>query len=161
PPCPSTGPRQSAAEVEHTCSCWIRKSLPRLRPFRRSTSDRPRYARGPGGSIGPYRYFGINSNRIKGWGLDIATMTEVRGGAGVGAGVGVAARVMWAAARAGGEPSVTDVRISRQEGTTRISIGTSESAQFRAHMLGAPYRIVIDLPPVDWRLGNEARVNSP
>ncbi len=65
-----------------------------------------------------------------------------------------------AASRA--EPSATDLRIGRHEGLTRVSIGMSEAAQFRAYVLGAPYRVIVDLPPVDWRLGTEARVgNAP
>lgn len=63
------------------------------------------------------------------------------------------------AARA--EPAVSEVRISRHEGLTRISIGLSQAVQFRAYVLGAPYRVVVDLPPVDWRLGAEARVAAP
>jgi N-acetylmuramoyl-L-alanine amidase len=59
------------------------------------------------------------------------------------------------------EPSVSEVRISRHEGLTRVSIGMSEAVQFRAYVLGAPYRVIVDLPPVDWQLGNEARLNSP
>jgi N-acetylmuramoyl-L-alanine amidase len=66
-----------------------------------------------------------------------------------------------AAGPACAEPSVSEVRISRHEGLTRISIGMSEAVQFRAYVLGAPYRIIVDLPPVDWRLGNEAQLNSP
>lgn len=62
---------------------------------------------------------------------------------------------------AGAEPSVSEVRISRHEGLTRISIGLSEAVQFRAHVLGAPYRVIVDLPPVDWQLGTEARLGGP
>jgi N-acetylmuramoyl-L-alanine amidase len=32
--------------------------------------------------------------------------------------------------------------------------------QFRAYVLGAPYRVIVDLPPVDWQLGSEARLNG-
>lgn len=62
------------------------------------------------------------------------------------------------AARA--EPSVSEVRISRHEGLTRVSIALSEAVQFRAYVLGAPYRVIVDLPPVDWQLGAEARLGS-
>jgi N-acetylmuramoyl-L-alanine amidase len=76
------------------------------------------------------------------------------------AGLGLAALICFAGpARA--EPSVTEVRVSRHEGLTRISIGMSEAVQFRAYVLGAPFRIIVDLPPVDWQLGSEARLNSP
>ena len=63
------------------------------------------------------------------------------------------------AARA--EPSVSEVRISRHEGLTRVSIALSEAVQFRAYVLGAPYRVIVDLPPVEWQLGAEARLRSP
>jgi len=61
---------------------------------------------------------------------------------------------------AAAEPAVTEVRISRHEGLTRISLGLSEAVQFRAYVLGAPYRVVVDLPVVDWQLGKDARVNA-
>ncbi|MFO0987721.1 MAG: N-acetylmuramoyl-L-alanine amidase [Alphaproteobacteria bacterium] len=76
------------------------------------------------------------------------------------AGLGLAA-LLAGAGQAAAEPSVSEVRISRHEGLTRISIGLSEAVQFRAHVLGAPYRVIVDLPPVDWRLGTEARLDSP
>jgi N-acetylmuramoyl-L-alanine amidase len=79
---------------------------------------------------------------------------------GIAAGLGLAALVA-AAPSVRAEPSVTEVRISRHEGLTRISIGLSEAVQFRAYVLGAPYRIIVDLPPVDWQLGAEARLSSP
>lgn len=62
---------------------------------------------------------------------------------------------------AAADPAVSEVRIGRYEGLTRISIGLSEAMPFRAYVLGAPYRIIVDLPPVDWRLGNEARLGNP
>jgi len=61
---------------------------------------------------------------------------------------------------AGAEPAVSEVRISRHEGLTRISIGLSQAVQFRAYVLGGPYRVIVDLPPVDWQLGAGARVGS-
>jgi N-acetylmuramoyl-L-alanine amidase len=79
---------------------------------------------------------------------------------GFAAGIGLAVLIgLGSPARA--EPSVTEVRISRHEGLTRVSIGMSEAVQFRAYVLGAPYRVIVDLPPVDWQLGAEARLNSP
>lgn len=62
---------------------------------------------------------------------------------------------------AGAEPAVSEVRISRIAGLTRISIGLSDAVQFRAYVLGAPYRVIVDLPPVDWQLGRGARVDNP
>lgn len=76
------------------------------------------------------------------------------------AGLGLAALIACASA-ARAEPSVSEVRISRHEGLTRISIGLSEAVQFRAYVLGAPYRVIVDLPPVDWQLGADARLKSP
>jgi N-acetylmuramoyl-L-alanine amidase len=78
---------------------------------------------------------------------------------GIAAGFGLAA-LLALAAPARAEPSVSEVRIGRHEGLTRVSIGMSEAVQFRAYVLGAPYRVIVDLPPVDWQLGNEARLNG-
>lgn len=78
----------------------------------------------------------------------------------IAAGLGLAALAALAAPAAA-EPTVTEVRISRHEGLTRVSLGMSEAVQFRAYVLGAPYRVIVDLPPVDWQLGSEARLNSP
>lgn len=73
----------------------------------------------------------------------------------------LAAALLAAPSAAAAEPAVSEVRISQHEGLTRISIAMSEAVQFRAYVLGAPYRVIVDLPPVDWQLGNEARVNAP
>src|SRR5262245_12207476 len=58
------------------------------------------------------------------------------------------------------EPGVTEVRINRHEALTRVSVGMSQPVQFRAYVLGAPYRVIVDLPAVDWHLGKEARLNG-
>jgi N-acetylmuramoyl-L-alanine amidase len=62
---------------------------------------------------------------------------------------------------ASADPTVHDIRISRHEGLTRISIGLSESVPIRPYVLGAPYRVIVDLPSVEWPLVREAEVKSP
>ncbi len=79
---------------------------------------------------------------------------------GIAAGLALAALLTFPFA-ASAEPAVRELRVGPQEGVTRISIALSEAVQFRAHVLGAPYRVVVDLPPVDWQLGAEARLDSP
>jgi N-acetylmuramoyl-L-alanine amidase len=65
-----------------------------------------------------------------------------------------------AASGAAAESEVSEVRISRHEALTRISIGLSAAVQYRAHVLGAPYRVIVDLPPVKWQLGRDAQVSA-
>src|SRR5690348_4884905 len=92
--------------------------------------------------------------------IEVGRGRRFRRKTGIAAGLFLAALTAFlASARA--EPSVSEVRIGRQEGHTRIAIALSEAVQFRAHVLGAPYRMVVDLPPVDWKLGAEARLDSP
>jgi N-acetylmuramoyl-L-alanine amidase len=81
-------------------------------------------------------------------------------GSAVAASFGLAA-LLALAAPVRAEPIVSEVQISRHEGLTRISIGMAEAVQFRAYVLGTPYRIIVDLPPVDWQFGKDARLNSP
>lgn len=47
---------------------------------------------------------------------------------------------------------VTDVRVGSQGKNTRFVLDLSTSLPFRAFVLGDPYRVVIDLPEVGWRL---------
>ena len=49
-------------------------------------------------------------------------------------------------------PTVTAVRIGEHPSKTRFVIELSERVTFQAFTLAAPYRVVVDLPEVDWRL---------
>ena len=54
------------------------------------------------------------------------------------------------------KPTVTAVRIGEYPSKTRFVIELSERVTFRAFTLAMPYRVVIDLPEVDWRLPDDA-----
>lgn len=53
---------------------------------------------------------------------------------------------------AAAKPTVTAVRIGEYPSKTRFVIELSERVTFRAFTLAKPYRVVVDLPEVDWRL---------
>lgn len=50
------------------------------------------------------------------------------------------------------EPTVNDVRLGKQGPSTRLVIELDQKVQFTVFTLDAPYRVVIDLPAVSWRL---------
>ena len=52
----------------------------------------------------------------------------------------------------GAEPVVTAVRIGDHGAMTRFVIEADEKLEFRIFTLASPYRVVIDLPEVAWRL---------
>ncbi len=56
---------------------------------------------------------------------------------------------------AAAKPTVTAVRIGEHPSKTRFVIELSERVTFQAFTLAAPYRVVIDLPEVDWRLADD------
>ncbi len=57
---------------------------------------------------------------------------------------------------AAAKPTVTAVRIGEYPSKTRFVIELSERVTFRAFTLAKPYRVVVDLPEVDWRLPDNA-----
>ena len=54
------------------------------------------------------------------------------------------------------QPSVTAVRIGEHEDKTRFVMELSEAPAYRIFTLPDPYRVVLDLPELDWRLPPEA-----
>jgi N-acetylmuramoyl-L-alanine amidase len=61
-----------------------------------------------------------------------------------------------------GEVVATDIRIGADKAKTRFVIDISDDIKFSVHTLSNPYRVVIDLPKISWRLpGNVARRNPP
>ncbi len=56
------------------------------------------------------------------------------------------------ASPAAAAPAVTGVRIGPAPDKTRFVLDLSAAVGFKAFTLGNPYRVVIDLPPVDWKL---------
>lgn len=53
---------------------------------------------------------------------------------------------------AGAKPAVTDIRIGEHTAMTRFVLDLTADVKPRVFMLADPYRIVIDLPHVDWRV---------
>ncbi len=69
----------------------------------------------------------------------------------------VAAPVLPARAADGARPLVTDARIGVHDTTTRFVLALTAPATFHVFLLADPYRAVIDLPDVDWRLPADAQ----
>jgi len=65
---------------------------------------------------------------------------------------GVALFTMWSAGAALASVVVTDIRVGTQGKTTRIVFEFTEKMDFRVFALADPYRVVIDMPEVGWRL---------
>ncbi len=65
-----------------------------------------------------------------------------------------------AAAPALAKPSVTAARIGVHADKTRFVMELSESPAYRVFTLPDPYRVVIDLPEIDWRLGGDRKPAS-
>ena len=53
---------------------------------------------------------------------------------------------------AAGQTVVTDLRVGEYAKTTRFVLDLSDRVEFRVFTLADPYRVVIDLPAVGWRL---------
>ena len=62
-------------------------------------------------------------------------------------GVGFAPGTAW-----GANSVVTDVRVGQHGQTTRLVLDLTDKVAFKVFALAKPYRIVIDLPEVGWRL---------
>jgi N-acetylmuramoyl-L-alanine amidase len=58
-------------------------------------------------------------------------------------------------ARAADPPRVTGIRIGTQEGITRLVLNLSGPIKYRAFELGPPYRVVVDMPKVEWIIARE------
>lgn len=55
----------------------------------------------------------------------------------------------------GTEAAVIAVRVGLHDTTTRLVLDVSAPTRFRVFTLGKPYRLVVDLPPVEWHLADE------
>lgn len=53
-------------------------------------------------------------------------------------------------------PTVTDVRLSHDAGTTRVVLDLTAPVQFSINIVRDPYRLIIDLPAAEWRLPSGA-----
>ena len=53
---------------------------------------------------------------------------------------------------AGAEPAVTGIRLGVQAEGTRVVLDLTSALEYTIFTLADPYRVVIDLPEVEWRL---------
>ena len=58
------------------------------------------------------------------------------------------------------KPDVTDVRIGVHPGKTRFVLELTEEPAYRAFTLPDPFRVVIDLPALEWSLGSKRVVQG-
>lgn len=69
----------------------------------------------------------------------------------------LAAAVLAAMPVAAGPPAA-DLRLGDHSGSTRIVIETDQRVSHQLSLLGSPYRVVVDLPEVDWRIASEPKL---
>ena len=63
-------------------------------------------------------------------------------------------------ADAAAKPVVTDARLGVEPNLTRVVLSLSERSDFRVFTLADPYRIVIDLSEVDWKVRGGAKLQG-
>jgi N-acetylmuramoyl-L-alanine amidase len=56
------------------------------------------------------------------------------------------------------DPAVTGVRLGVNDGKTRVVLDLTKAVPYSAFLLENPYRLVIDLPELDWGVGADAAV---
>jgi N-acetylmuramoyl-L-alanine amidase len=56
------------------------------------------------------------------------------------------------AGQAAAKPAITDARLGVEPGLTRVVISLSQRSDFQVFTLADPYRVVIDLSEVDWKV---------
>lgn len=66
---------------------------------------------------------------------------------------GLAVAVYTQAGFSAAPPVVSTISIGDQGGATRLVLEFSQRADYRAFLLNEPMRLVVDLPPVTWKLG--------
>ncbi len=67
----------------------------------------------------------------------------------------VAASAVGHAPASAAAPSVTDVRLGKSGETTRFVLELSGKVEAKAFTLADPYRLIIDLPALDWELASD------
>jgi len=58
------------------------------------------------------------------------------------------------------EPAVTNVRLGENKGKTRVVLDLTKSVPYSAFLLANPYRLVIDLPELDWGVDSDVGENG-
>ncbi len=74
--------------------------------------------------------------------------------------VGAIALLLVASSAAWAKPVVTGIRIGVHPGATRVVLDLTEDVRHTIFTLPDPYRVVIDLPEVEWRLDDSAAAAS-
>ncbi|MGE0668651.1 MAG: N-acetylmuramoyl-L-alanine amidase [Sphingomonadales bacterium] len=85
---------------------------------------------------------------------DIGSVRGSAGGRGALALVLVLLVCLAAPVAAPAQPSVTGVRIGTHPDSTRFVLDLSENIQVNVFTLADPYRVVIDMPALDWKVGD-------
>jgi N-acetylmuramoyl-L-alanine amidase len=64
------------------------------------------------------------------------------------------------AAAAAAKPAITDARLGVEPGLTRVVISLTQRSDFRVFTLADPYRVVIDLSEVDWKVPSGTKLQG-
>ncbi len=64
------------------------------------------------------------------------------------------------AAEAAAKPTVTDARLGVEPNLTRVVLSLSAHSEFRVFSLADPYRVVIDLDEVDWKVQSGTKLQG-
>ncbi|HEX6120027.1 MAG TPA: N-acetylmuramoyl-L-alanine amidase [Dongiaceae bacterium] len=64
------------------------------------------------------------------------------------------------AAAATAKPAITDARLGVEPGLTRVVISLTQRSDFRVFTLADPYRVVIDLSEVDWKVPSGTKLQG-
>ncbi len=64
------------------------------------------------------------------------------------------------AAEAAAKPAITDARLGVEPGLTRVVISLSQRSDFRVFTLADPYRVVIDMSEVEWKVPSGTKLQG-
>ena len=64
------------------------------------------------------------------------------------------------AAEAAAKPAITDARLGVEPGLTRVVISLTQRSDFRVFTLADPYRVVIDMSEVDWKVPSGTKLQG-
>ena len=64
------------------------------------------------------------------------------------------------AAEAAAKPAITDARLGVEPGLTRVVISLTQRSDFKVFTLADPYRVVIDMSEVDWKVPSGTKLQG-
>jgi N-acetylmuramoyl-L-alanine amidase len=64
------------------------------------------------------------------------------------------------AAEAAAKPAITDARLGVEPGLTRVVISLTQRSDYKVFTLADPYRVVIDLSEVDWKVKSGTKLSG-